>query len=317
LDFDSFRNRLAKNHRHWSRWARRGGIECYRVYDRDVPQFPLAIDRYGEHVHLQEFDTGWQITPAEHARWVAAVAAAVAEILEVPPSHLHYKRRERQRGAGQYLRLRQGAGEFIVGEGGLRFIVDLDAYVDTGLFLDHRKTRAWVRERTAGRRFLNLFAYTGSFTVYAAAGSAATTTSVDLSNTYLDWTARNLALNRLDRPPHALVRADVLEWLGEAARVRRLFDLIVLDPPSFSNSARMRDTLDVQRDHRRLIDGAMALLASGGELVFSTNRRGFQLDGAVLGAWHCESIAHWTIPEDFRHRPPHACWRITQGVPVQ
>jgi 23S rRNA (cytosine1962-C5)-methyltransferase len=317
LDLASFRNRLAKDHRHWSRWARRAGIECYRVYDRDVPQFPLAIDRYGDHAHLQEFDTGWQMPAAEHADWVEGVRSVVAEVLALDAPAVHYKRRERQRGPTQYGRLAPHGGELIVREGGLRFAVDLDSYVDTGLFLDHRKTRAWIREHAAGRRMLNLFGYTGSFTVYAASGGAAATTTVDLSNTYLNWADRNLALNALSRPEHALVRADVLEWLAEAARARRLFDLIVLDPPSFSNSARMRETLDVQRDHVRLVDGAMALLAVGGELVFSTNRRGFRLDPLLTTAYHCESIAHWTVPEDFRRHPPHACWRITanQRIP--
>lgn len=316
MDLAPFRNRLAKDHRHWSRWARRTGLECYRVYDRDVPQFPLAIDRYGDHAHLQEFDTGWQMPEADHAAWVDGVRNVVAEILAIESIAVHYKRRERQRGPTQYGRMAAHRGELIVREGGLRFAVDLDAYVDTGLFLDHRKTRAYIRERASGRRMLNLFAYTGSFTVYAASGGATTTTTVDLSNTYLSWAGRNLAINDLSRPEHALVHADVLDWLTEAARVRRLFDLIVLDPPSFSNSARMRETLDVQRDHARLIDGAMALLATGGELIFSTNRRGFKLDSAVSTTWRCESIAHWTVPEDFRRHPPHASWRITANQQI-
>ena len=298
-------------HRHWSRWARRSAIECYRVYDRDVPQFPLVVDRYGEHAHLQEIDTGWQATDAEHARWAAAVRSVVAEVLELPVAAVHYKRRERQRGASQYQRLAVGTSDLVVSEGGLRFIVDLDARLDTGLFLDHRKTRAWVRERSAGRRVLNLFAYTGAFTVYAASGGASATTSVDLSNTYLDWAARNLALNHLERPSNSLVRADVLEWLDEASRVRRVFDLIVLDPPSFSNSARMEETLDIQRDHTRLISGAATLLAEGGELIFSTNRRGFRLDPEIQDAYACELLTHATVPEDFHRHLPHACWRIS------
>jgi 23S rRNA (cytosine1962-C5)-methyltransferase len=317
LDLAPFRHRLVKDHRHWSRWARRTGLECYRVYDRDVPQFPLAIDRYGEHAHLQEFDTGWQMPEADHAEWVNGVRNVAAETLGIAGANVHYKRRERQRGPAQYGRITARSGKLVIHEGGLRFLVDLDAYVDTGLFLDHRKTRAYVREHAAGRRMLNLFAYTGSFTVYAASGGATATTTVDLSNTYLDWTGRNLALNALDRPEHALVRADVLEWLDEAVRIRRLFDLIVLDPPSFSNSARMRETLDVQRDHVRLIDGAMALLAAGGELIFSTNRRGFRLEPSVASSYRCESSTHWTVPEDFRRHPPHACWRISanQHIP--
>ena len=309
-DTDAFRNRLTRNARHWSRWARRQAIECYRIYDRDVPQFPLAIDRYGSHAHLQEFDTGWQQTDDEQAAWVAAVEAVVAEILELPVDSIHFKRRERQRGAAQYQKLRAAADEFAVREGGLRFLVNLDSYLDTGLFLDHRKTRSLVREMVAGRRFLNLFCYTGSFTVYAAAGGAAASESVDLSNTYLDWAGRNLRLNGQDLARHVLVRADAFGYLEGAARAGKQFDLIVLDPPSFSNSKRMQDVLDVQRDHPRLIAGCMRLLAKGGELVFSTNRRQFELDPGIGTAYRCEDIHQWSVPEDFRNRSMHRCWRL-------
>jgi 23S rRNA (cytosine1962-C5)-methyltransferase len=315
FDIEPLRNRLAKNYRHWSRWARRLGIECYRLYDRDVPQFPLAIDRYGPQVHLQEFDTGWKLADADYEAWTDAVVDAVSRALELPPASIHYKRRVRQRGSMQYGKLSSGVREFAVREGGLSFLVNLDSYVDTGLFLDHRKTRAYVCERAAGRRFLNLFCYTGSFSVYAAAGGAATSESVDLSNTYLAWAARNFKLNGIDAGRHALVRADALAYLDEAVRQRRQFDLIVLDPPSFSNSARMRETLDVFRDHPRLIDGCMALLAQGGELIFSTNRRGFALDESIRGRFRCESIDRWTIPEDFHARGAHLCWRIQPDQP--
>ena len=309
-DSDAFRNRLARNARHWSRWARRQGIECYRIYDRDVPQFPLAIDQYGAHVHLQEFDTGWQQTDAEHDAWVAAVMTIVGETLGLPADRIHFKRRERQRGTAQYQKLRDAGDEFAVAEGGLRFIVNLDSYLDTGLFLDHRKTRGMVRDMAAGRRFLNLFAYTGSFTVYAAAGGAERSQSVDLSNTYLDWAGRNLRLNGFDLARHELVRADAFAYLDGAARAGKQFDLIVLDPPSFSNSKRMRDVLDVQRDHPRLIAGCMRLLSPQGTLLFSTNRRQFELDPAVSGAWACEDIHQWSVPEDFRSRTMHRCWRL-------
>lgn len=309
-DSDAFRNRLARNARHWSRWARRQGIECYRIYDRDVPQFPLAIDQYGAHVHLQEFDTGWQQTDAEHDAWVAAVMTIVGETLGLPADRIHFKRRERQRGTAQYQKLRDAGDEFAVAEGGLRFIVNLDSYLDTGLFLDHRKTRGMVRDMAAGRRFLNLFAYTGSFTVYAAAGGAERSESVDLSNTYLDWAGRNLRLNGFDLARHELVRADAFAYLDGAARAGKQFDLIVLDPPSFSNSKRMRDVLDVQRDHPRLIAGCMRLLSPQGTLLFSTNRRQFELDPAVSGAWACEDIHQWSVPEDFRSRTMHRCWRL-------
>ena len=308
-DLDAFRNRLGKNHRHVSKWARRQAIGCYRLYDRDIPQFPLLIDRYESHVHLQEFDTGWQQSEAEHTAWIAGVTAAAAQVLELPPAHIHYKTRARQRGASQYGRMGSGP-EFPVAEGGLRFLVDLDSYLDTGLFLDHRKTRGLVRELSPGRRVLNLFCYTASFSVYAAARGAVTSESVDLSNTYLDWAGRNFRLNEMNLARHALVRADVFAYLRDAQRMSRQFDLIVLDPPSFSNSKKTDEVLDVQRDHGRLIEGAMALLAPGGELLFSTNRRNFALDPEIGARWAVRDITAWSIPEDFRGRPPHACWRI-------
>lgn len=309
-DIDAFRNRLTRNARHWSRWARRQEIDCYRIYDRDVPQYPLAIDRYGSHVHLQEFDTGWQQTEAEHQSWVGAVESIVGATLGLPTERIHVKQRERQRGAAQYQKLRGGTAEFQVEEAGLRFLVNLDAYLDTGLFLDHRKTRGLVRELAAGRRFLNLFCYTGSFTVYAAAGGAVASESVDLSNTYLDWAGRNLRLNGHDLARHQLVRADAFAYLDGAARAGRQFDLIVLDPPSFSNSKRMQDVLDVERDHPRLIAGCMRLLSARGELFFSTNRRHFALDPAVAQTYRCEDIHQWSVPEDFRNRTNHRCWRL-------
>jgi 23S rRNA (cytosine1962-C5)-methyltransferase len=196
----------------------------------------------------------------------------------------------------------------VVSEGGLKFEVDLHSYLDTGLFLDHRETRALVRQRAAGRRMLNLFAYTGSFSVYAAAGGALATTSVDLSNTYQAWTQRNLALNGFSGDAHQLERADVFEYLERAQRERRLFGLIVLDPPSFSNSKKMQEILDVQRDHRRLIEACLELLTPNGELFFSTNRRRFKLDDALQALPGAEEITRQTLPDDFKRNPAHRCW---------
>jgi len=309
-DFDAFRNRLSRNTRHWSRWARRQSIACYRIYDRDIPQFPLALDRYGPHLHLQEYDTGWRQTDSEHEAWLREVVVAVSGVCEIDEDRIHVKRRERQRGTDQYGKLEEAGHEFPVDEGGLRFLVNLDSYLDGGLFLDHRLTRGLVRELAPGRRVLNLFCYTGSFTVYAAAGGARSSESVDLSNTYLDWAGRNFRLNRVDLSAHALVRADVLAWLKEARRGGKTFDLIVLDPPSFSNSKRMNDVLDVQRDHPLLIDSCLQLLAPEGDLVFSTNRRGFVLDEQVALRALVKDLTGWSVPDDFRGHAPHQCWRI-------
>ncbi|MFN2309563.1 MAG: class I SAM-dependent methyltransferase [Gammaproteobacteria bacterium] len=307
---DDFANRLRKNAKHWDKWARRQGLSCYRLYDRDLPDFPLAIDRYAEHVHLQEYATAWEAGEDEYRVWREACFQTVEAVLEVPRPQIHFKQRRRQRGTAQYQKTGTTGEDFMVEEQGLRFWVNLDAYLDSGLFLDHRITRRWVRERAAGRRFLNLFAYTGSFTVYAAAGGAAGSVTVDLSNTYQDWSRRNFALNGLDPARHALTRADVTQYLGEACWRREQYDLIVMDPPSFSNSKKMQGVLDVQRDHVALILGCLRLLAPDGELFFSNNRRGFTLDAAALTGCEIRDISRQTVPEDFSNKQIHQCWII-------
>jgi 23S rRNA (cytosine1962-C5)-methyltransferase len=310
-DIQIFANRLRKNAKHWGKWARRQAIECYRVYDRDIPEFPLAIDIYGSRAHLQEFDTGWQLSEEDYLHWVDAVKQAAAEVLQLPLEAVTFKLRARQKGTAQYEKTGARGGDFVVTEGGHRFIVNLEQYLDTGLFLDHRNTRRMVQERAAGKRFLNLFAYTGSFTVYAAAGGAWETVTVDMSNTYQDWARRNFELNGMDLTQHHLVRADVLAWLEQAEASGEQFNLIVMDPPSFSNSKKMQGVLDVQRDHPRLINQCLALLAPGGELFFSTNLRSFALEQEQMT--HCADIqefSHLTIPEDYRNKKIHRCWLL-------
>jgi 23S rRNA (cytosine1962-C5)-methyltransferase len=331
-DLSAFANRLRKNLAHWHKWARRRGIACFRIYDRDVPQFPFAIDRFDTvapraetHLHVQEIDTGWQMDDAHYTAWLVAVCDVICEVCAVPAAQLHLKRRERQRGTSQYERLEDAATEaFVVEEAGRRFEVGLDTYLDTGLFLDHRPMRALVADTIAqrvkaggGTRFLNLFAYTGSFTVHAACAGASHSTTVDLSNTYQAWTARNFALNGIDTARHRLVRADVLAWLARAtqAEARERYDLIVLDPPSFSNSKKMQGVLDVQRDHARLVSQCHALLAAGGELFFSTNLRSFAIDAQLQQRLALREITHQSVPEDFRRpgRPgPHRAWHANK-----
>ena len=313
----AFRNRLAKNAKHWGRWARRRGCGAYRVYARDLPEFPLALDCYvaedpalGTRVHLQEIETGWEQDPAQHAAWLAAVTAATAEALSLPATAIVTKRRAKRQGREQHTKTGAAGHPFVVVESGLRFLVNLEAYLDTGLFLDHRALRALVRERAMGRRMLNLFAYTGSFTVYAAAGGAIASDTVDLSNTYLDWAAANFALNGVDVAKHALIRADATSWLDAARRERRRYDLVVLDPPAFSNSKAMSGVLDVQRDHASLIAAARALLAPGGELFFSTNLRSFRLDAALAADAAVTDITARTLAEDFRDPRVHRAYRI-------
>ena len=314
----AFANRLAKNARHRHRWARRHGYGAYRVYDRDLPEFPLAIDCYvcedaavGMRIHLQEVETGWEQTDAEHDEGLAAARAATAKALGIPLVAIVVKARRKRRGREQHEPTGLRGREFVVVESGLRFLVNLETYLDTGLFLDHRALRAIVRERAQGRRMLNLFAYTGSFTVYAAAGGAIASQTVDLSNTYLDWAARNFAANGVDSRRHELIRADVVRWLDTAHDERRRYELIVLDVPAFSTSKAMTGTLDIQRDHVALIESVRGLLASGGELYFSTNLRTFRLDPALARDPGCEDISARTLPDDFRDRRVHHAFLLT------
>ena len=309
-DITAFANRLGKNAKHYLKWARRHNIEAWRLYDRDIPQFPFAIDVYGGQIHLQEYDTGWLMQPEEYETWLSEVLEAVAFITGFAPADIHLKRRERQKGTQQYEETGKAGADFIVHEHGRRFWVNLEKYLDTGLFLDHRNTRQRVGEMAAGKRFLNLFAYTGSFSVYAATGGAAASETVDLSNTYLDWARRNFELNGIDEARHQIVRADVFQYLQAAAQAGKTFDLIVMDPPSFSNSKKMLDILDIQRDHQKLIDGAMALLASDGLLFFSNNLRSFALDEAVAQKYAVKDISKQSVPEDFRNKKIHQCWEI-------
>ncbi|GHD74035.1 class I SAM-dependent methyltransferase [Vogesella fluminis] len=310
VDVSAFANRLAKNYKHYAKWARRNELDAWRVYDRDVPQFPLIIDLYGKRIHLQEYDTGWQIADDEYVAWIAAVQQAISDITGVPLWNIALKTRRRQKGESQYEKTGREGEDFVVAEQGQRFWVNLDAYLDTGLFLDHRNTRKRVRDEAAGKRFLNLFAYTGSFTVYAAAGGAVSSETVDLSNTYQAWSRRNFELNGLDLARHQLIRDDVFQYLEDAAFAGKQFDLIVMDPPSFSNSKKMMDELDVQRDQVKLVDGAMRLLAPDGVLYFSNNLRSFTLDDRLVADYAVQDISAQSVPEDFRNKKIHQCWRI-------
>jgi len=304
--------RIAKTYRHWSRWARRQDLGAFRCYDRDIPEFPLAIDCYvpldePEHprLHVQELDTGWVQTDAMHAAWSDAVHAAIVRATGIPAQRLVTKQRLRRHGREQHRKREVEGRPFLVGENGLKFWVDLEPYLDSGLFLDHRRMRAMVRERSRGRRMLNLFGYTGSFTVYAAAGGAIESDTVDLSNTYLAWAGRNLEANGMDGARHHRIRANALAWLQQAVRDARRYDLVVCDPPAFSNSKSMREVLDVQRDHPVLIEACLALLAPGGELYFSTNLRTFALEPALARRGHCKDITAATRAEDFRDARVH------------
>ena len=314
----AFEQRVAKTYRHWSRWARRQAIGAFRCYDRDVPEFPLAIDCYvpadarrSPRLHVQELETGWMQSPAAHASWMSGVTQAISRATGVVRDDVVYKHRPRRAQGMQHDKTGIAGEPFLIAESALVFWVNLEAYLDTGLFPDHRRMRAMVRDRASGRRVLNLFGYTGSFTVYAAAGGARQSTTVDLSNTYLAWAARNLSANGIDSRRHEFVRGDALPWLEQAAAAGREFDIIVCDPPAFSHSNRMRGVLDVQRDNPELIRACLRLLAFGGELYFSTNLRSFALDAPRLRDVACKDITRQTRAEDFRDSRVHQAFLCT------
>ncbi len=310
---EMFGNRLRKRARQLRKWARKARVSCYRLYDRDIPELPFAVDWYDGRLHIAEYARPHDRDAEAHEVWLDAMMLAAAEVFELPPEAVHQKRRARQRGSDQYERQAEIGRRLIVEEGGLKFLVNLDDYLDTGLFLDHRQARAMVRDAARDRTLLNLFGYTGAFTVYGAAGGARRTVTVDLSNTYLDWASDNLALNGLaDEARHAMVRDDVLEWLDFAARRGDRFDIIVLDPPTFSNSKKMRDVLDLRRDHPRLIAGALELLSDDGWLLFSTNARKFRFERRGLPPCRIEEITDQTTPPDFTKRP-HRAWRLERA----
>ncbi|KJD20770.1 50S rRNA methyltransferase [Vreelandella aquamarina] len=294
-----FANRLTKNQKRLKKWLKQSGETCYRIYDADMPEYALAVDRYGDRVHVQEYAAPSSINPAQAQKRLFDALEVLPEALGVDPSKIYVKRRERQTGAAQYQK-REASGErFEVQEGSARLWVNLRDYLDTGLFLDHRPVRRMLGEMASGKRFLNLFCYTATATVQAALGGASDSVSVDMSNTYLEWARDNFALNKLDPRLHRVVRDDCFRWL-ETANAQ--FDLIFMDPPTFSNSKKMRDTLDVQRDHPRLVELAMARLAPGGTLVFSNNQRRFKLDEALSERYAVEEITTRTFDPDFQRR---------------
>jgi 23S rRNA (cytosine1962-C5)-methyltransferase len=306
MNLNALVNRLRKNQRHWSKWACRRDISCYRLYDRDIPEFPLAIDWYEGHLHVQIFARRGMEPFGEQQ--THEITSALCKLFAIPDTHLAIKTRQRQRGWHQYEKTGHLGKPLVVNEGGLRFEINLHRYLDTGLFLDHRTTRDWVKTHSRDKSILNLYAYTGSFSVYAAAGGAERTVSVDLSNTYQDWTRRNLLLNRFDLNQHKLIREDVFQYLEHTHSSPRQFDLIVLDPPSFSNSKNMQKTLDIQRDHPHLIEACLKQLKKEGVLIFSTNRRSFKLSPWLAKTACHEEITQQVVPEDFRRHLPYRCW---------
>lgn len=302
-------NRLRKNQKRLSKWVRREEIKVYRVYDADLPEYSAAIDLYRDRAVVQEYAPPAEIPPDKAATRRLEIVTAVAHVFEIAPHHVFVKMRRRQKGADQYEKAEVEPAVCIVSEDGLRFRVDLASYLDTGLFPDHRRTRAMFGELAPGKDVLNLFAYTGTATVHAARAGARSTTTVDLSKTYLDWAQRNFDLNGIEGDQHRIVRANVLAWLEQETRA---YDLVFCDPPTFSNSKSMESTWEIQRDHRGLLGRVAARLRPGGIILFSTNARRFDISDALEGL-EVEEITRETTSPDFERRPLHRAWRLTKA----
>ncbi|AIR61529.1 23S rRNA methyltransferase [Cedecea neteri] len=308
---EDYANRLRKNVKKLDKWARQEGIECYRLYDGDLPDYNVAVDRYGDWVVVQEYAPPKTIDPNKARQRLFDVIAATLAVLELPTNKLVLKTRERQKGKNQYQKMGEKGDFMEVSEYDARLWVNLTDYLDTGLFLDHRIARRMLGQMSKGKDFLNLFSYTGSATVHAGLGGAKSTTTVDMSRTYLEWAERNLRLNGLTGRAHRLVQADCLGWLRDSDEQ---FDLIFIDPPTFSNSKRMEDSFDVQRDHIALMKDLKRLLRRGGTIMFSNNKRGFKMDFAGLAELGlvAQEITQKTQSQDFaRNRQIHNCWLVT------
>jgi len=304
-----FRNRLEKVHRHLGKQAKKQGISCYRIYDHNLPEFPFIIEKYEDKLYVSEYKRRHSMNDDEHLEWLNDCMVIMTEVLDIQKENIFLKMRQRKEGrTGQYQKIDELKNEFVVQENGLKFIVNLSDYLDTGLFLDHRITRQMLRELAAGKRVLNLFCYTGSFSVYAAAGNAVEIRSVDLSKTYLNWAEKNMQLNFPGFKDHQIVHADVKQFLKTANA--NSFDLIVMDPPTFSNSKRMEDFLDVQKDHVELINDCMRILDSEGILFFSTNYTRFQIQKGKLHAAEIKDITKQTTPFDFAGKLKRQCFKI-------
>jgi len=304
-------NRLKKNQRRLDGWRKKSNISCYRLYDADIPEYAVAVDIYDQSVYVQEYAPPATISEKVARERFAEVKQAVKEFSAHYRGKTHYKERRRQKGDSQYQRATEGASDIIeVTEGRGRFEVNLSDYLDTGLFLDHRPVRAMIGDLVKGKSFLNLFCYTAAASVQAALAGAKSSLSIDMSNTYLDWAGRNFELNSMSASKHELLRADCLKWLEEEGE---LYDVIFLDPPTFSNSKKMDSVLDIQRDHGDMIRNAMAKLAPNGVLIFSNNFRKFKMDELTLRQFDCENITPQTLDMDFERNPRiHNVWKITR-----
>ncbi len=301
-------NRIKKNLKIIRPYLQKNNLSCYRIFDWDMPEYPLCVDRYEDMVHVAEYKTKHPLDDASYQRWMHESLQAIQETLKVDESKLFVKKRERQKGITQYEKVAETKEFSTVYENELKFLVNMNDYLDTGLFLDHRITRKMVMDEAKGKQVLNLFAYTGSFSVYALAGGATNVTTVDLSNTYLNWGKENMKVNGFDPAQHEFIKTDVKEWIKHEPTT--LYDLVVLDPPTMSRSKMAKTKFDIQSDHPVLIHHVLKHMKPGGTLYFSTNFREFQIQPKRLGATSVIDISLETIPDDFRNKKIHYCWKI-------
>jgi 23S rRNA (cytosine1962-C5)-methyltransferase len=305
-----FQNRLTKVYKHRSKQAKRMGISCYRLYDKDLPEFPVSIDLYNSRVCVSEYKAKHNLTEEEHLDWLEGTVKVIADVLQLNDEQIYTKERRRKSDRqAQYQKTAEQKEFFEVQENELNFLVNLSDYLDTGLFLDHRTTRKMVMDEAKNKKVLNLFAYTGSFSVYAAAGGAEEVITVDLSNTYIDWARKNFEANFLiDPKKYKFEVADVKQYLHTLTP--NTFDLVVMDPPTFSNSKKMKDFLDIQQDHAELLNQTLKAMKPGGVLYFSNNARKFELQEAEIQASVIKDITKATTPFDFEGKLLRWCWRI-------
>ena len=310
MDSQPIKNRLQKNFKKLKTYLQKNGVEAYRIYNKDIPEYPYQIDIYGPDAVI--YEQGKRLSDEDsplREQHQKDIEVAIQEVFNIHPDRQHFKIRQKQKGNEQYKALSGSNDYFTVNEGSFRFLVNLERYLDTGLFLDHRPLRQFLLNNCQGKKVLNLFSYTCSLSVAAAKGGA-TVASIDMSRTYLDWGMENFELNGLDPKEHKFVQADVLKELVVMIEAGVKFDMILLDPPSFSNSKRMEDDLDIERDHPLMIRDCMKLLKDDGTLYFSTNKRKFEIHHIISSQYDCKEISQWTIPQDFHQSYIHQAYTI-------
>ena len=303
-----FSNRLAKNLRKLSKWLKNEKVTAYRIYDKDIPEYPFIVDIYQDHAVVYERGLSDQKITAEiRNKHLNQVFSGIESVCNIAPQNIILKQRQVQKGKQQYEKISTTNNRFVVHEGEMDFYINPYDYLDTGLFLDHRPLRQIILNSSNNKNVLNLFAYTGSISVAAATGGGVVTT-VDMSNTYINWAKDNFRLNDLTISQHNFIRENVFDFLRQS---KGLYDIIILDPPSFSNSKKMQGSFDVQRDHAGLIHMCMKSLKKRGTLYFSNNNRKFKIDNEIINQYHVEDISEKSIPLDFRDRKIHCCFKIT------